>query len=616
MCGIAGSIGSDVIDSARIDATLSRMRNRGPNANGTLCEKLGSEVVTLLHSRLAIIDVNEESNQPMHRDGCTLIFNGEIYNYIEVREKLEGIGYKFLTGSDSEVLIVAYQVWGTKCLDVLEGMWAFAILDRVRNHLFISRDRFGEKPLLYTEHNGTLYFASEAKALRSLTGIPLKPNLARVRRYLVNGFRSLYKSDDTFFDDVYEFPAACYALITCSNDMEPITYWHPELRPEPMTMEDAIEGTKQRLQHALEIRLRSDVPIAFCLSGGVDSTTLAGMAAKYFGQDLHAFSVIDSDERYNESDNINKMVEFLGCEHFVTHVNPDGFVERVRGLISDHDAPVPTISYYVHSFLSEQIKSRGFSVVMSGTGADELFTGYYDHYSYWLAQLAKSRDIESLVSDWQGSYGSWVNNPLLQDPLAFKKEPGKRDHLFQNQDFFNSLMIDPIDEGFSEKFYTDDLVRNRMLNELTAEVVPVILRADDSNSMRWSVENRSPYLDRDLAEFLLTVPTELLIHNGTPKWLLRSAAKGYVPDSVRLDTRKRGFNASIESLLDRNDPKVWDWLMESSPIFDVVRRDAIEELLSRDLSDNSFSKFAFSFISAKIFLESDLALGREYQVAV
>ncbi len=615
MCGIAGAIGRDVLDAARIDATLSCMRSRGPNANGMMREKLGDEAVTLLHSRLAIIDINDSANQPMHRDGCTLVFNGEIYNYIEVRQELEGMGYNFSTHSDSEVLIVAYQVWGEKCLDLFEGMWAFALLDRERNHLFISRDRFGEKPLLFTRQNGTLYFASEAKALRSLTGIPLTPNLARVRRYMVNGFRSLYKNNETFFEEVYEFPAGCYALATSDNDMEPIPYWRPKYSPEQMTMNEAIEGTKQRLQHALEIRLRSDVPIAFCLSGGVDSTTLVGMAAKRFGQKLHTFSVVDSDERYNEAENINKMVEFLGCEHFVTEVNSSGFVERMKELVSYHDAPVPTISYYVHSFLSEQIKSRGFSVAISGTGADELFTGYYDHYGYWLAQMAKNGDIESLVSDWRETYGSWVNNPLLQDPLAFKKEPGRRDHLYQNREFFNGLMVEPINEQFSEEFYTDDLVRNRMLNELTAEVVPVILRADDSNSMRWSVENRSPYMDRELADFSFSVPTELLIHNGTPKWLLRSAAEGYVPDSVRLDTRKRGFNASIESLLDRKDPKIWDWLLEPSPIFDIVRRDAMQELLSNDLSDNSFSKFAFSFVSAKLFLESDLALGHEYHVA-
>ena len=186
----------------------------------------------------------------------------------------------------------------------------------------------------------------------------------------------------------------------------------------------------------------------------------------------------------------------------------------------------------------------------------------------------------------------------------FADDPGRRDHLYQNRDLFNSFMIEPIQAPFTEINFTDDLLRCRMLNELCAEVVPPILRADDSNSMRWSIENRAPYLDKELVEFLYSIPSKMLIYRGYPKWFLREAVAGLLPDSVRLDTRKRGFNASIDSILDRSDNQTREHLLSDSPIYEIIRRDAIEKMLDADMNDNSFAKFMFSFVSAKLFLES------------
>jgi asparagine synthase (glutamine-hydrolysing) len=177
--------------------------------------------------------------------------------------------------------------------------------------------------------------------------------------------------------------------------------------------------------------------------------------------------------------------------------------------------------------------------------------------------------------------------------------------MYLNRAAFNELLREPCGEEFSEAACSANPLRNRMMNELFAEAVPVILREDDLNSMRWSVENRSPYLDRDLVEFAYTIPNELLIKDGYVKWPLRAAAQGVLNDQVRLDKRKRGFNASIESLLDRDDPRVVERLLAPGPVFDIVRRDAVEGFLRGDLKDNSFSKFAFSFVAAKLFLESE-----------
>lgn len=615
MCGIAGVIGPEPPSPGRIEAAFETMQNRGPDAQGHGNYTVGQNTVSLVHTRLSIIDLDPRANQPFEKDGLVLSYNGEIYNYLELRRELEGLGQTFSTASDTEVLLAAYRQWGAACLDKFEGMWAFALLDTAKRTLLLSRDRFGEKPLFIWEKNGSIYFASEVKTLAALAGEKPSVNDEQIFRYLVNGYKCLHKQPATYYEGVRELPPATFAEIpleaspTLAPSLTPKSYWKLDHKPAQMTAKDALEGVRERLFRAVELRLRADVPLAFCLSGGIDSATLAAIAAKKFGHSIHCFSIIDDDERYDETENINTMVEWLGCDHHVTRTSRAGFFERMERLVAYHDAPVVTISYYVHSFLSEAISENGYKVAVSGTAADELFTGYYDHYSMWLAAMSKRAendqniDFDALIADWKGGLGAYVQNPLLQDPLAFAKDPGQRGHIMLDQDYFESLMAKPFHEDFSEHDYCPELLRNRMANELFHESVPIILEEDDRNSMMFSIENRSPYLDRELAEFMATVPSEHLIQGGFAKWLLRQTGDGLVPDSVRLDKRKRGFNASVNSLIDRDDPEIRGRLLADGPIFDYVRKDAIEEFLSADMTSNSFSKFLFSFVSASMFLE-------------
>jgi asparagine synthase (glutamine-hydrolysing) len=382
-----------------------------------------------------------------------------------------------------------------------------------------------------------------------------------------------------------------------------------------MSEEDAVDGARERLFESVRVRMRADVPVAFCLSGGVDSSALASIAAKHCGRQIHTFSIIDQDVRYNETENIDATARELGSDHHVIQTSTMGFLDRLAAQVDYHDGPVSTISYYIHGFLSQAIADAGFKVAISGTAADELFTGYYDHYSFWLAEMRESTEIDSLLTDWGDSYGAHVRNPFLQDPLQFAKTPDERRHIYLNRELFNSLMHEPFEEDFFEADLSPSLLRGRMLNELFHEAIPVLLREDDLNSMSVSIENRSPYLDRHLSEFMYSVPSRYLIKDGYAKWILREAVDGVLNDQVRLDKQKRGFNASIDSLLDRSDSDVIDRLLAPGPIFDIVKRDRIEAFLREDFEDNSFSKFAFSFVSAKLFLESDLVSGQHSKVA-
>jgi asparagine synthase (glutamine-hydrolysing) len=604
MCGIAGSFGCDPLDQFRIERTLTSLKQRGPDARGVFQHAVGDKVVNLLHTRLAIIDINARANQPFVRNGIALIFNGEIYNYLEIADELRASGTILTTGSDTEVLLEAYCRWGLDCLYRFEGMWAFALLDLAKGKLILCRDRFGEKPLFMLERAGSIYFASEPKALAALTGVPLEVNARHIRRYLVNGYRSLFKGAETFYEAVREVPPATAIIFTTTNQVEEKRYWDLRPVPQPIAAQEAVAGVRERLRRSIELRLRADVPLAFCLSGGVDSTVLASIAAKVLGATVHAFSVIDSDERYDESENIDTTVRALGCDHFVARTSTEGFFERMADLVAYHDAPVPTISYYLHSFLSDAIAERGYKVAISGTGADELFTGYYDHYAFWLSEYAGAPGFDEKLAEWRSTYGRWVNNPLLKDPLLFNRDPGFRGHLYQNREIFNRFLVEPVDEEFSEIYYSDNLMRSRMMNELNHEAVPVILRADDMNSMRVSIENRSPYLDRPLAEFAARLPNDILIREGLAKWPLRQAVKDLAPEPVLSASRKRGFNASIDSVVDRSNPETRERLLSPGPIFDIVDRRAVEAFLDEDMTDNSFSKFLFGFVSAKLFLES------------
>lgn len=608
MCGIAGSIGLTRPGPERRRRALDALKARGPDAEGEFSATFCDVQVSLLHTRLSIIDLDPRANQPFARDGLVMVYNGEVYNYLEIRQDLERLGHTFSTSSDTEVVLKAYQTWGPDAFDKFEGMWALAILDPERG-LVLSRDRFGEKPLYTQIVDGTLYFASEISALAALSGRRPRIDQTHAMRFLVNGYKAANKTPRTFYEDVGVFPHASWALLTKGEAPRPQAYWQLSYQPREMSEQEALDETRRLLERAVKLRLRADVPLAFCLSGGVDSTALASIAAKTFGQDIHCFSIIDDDPRYDESANIDAVVQDLGCTVTKAHTTTDGFFERLDSLVAYRREPVFTISYVIHSQLSENIRANGYKIATSGTAADELFTGYYDHYSMWLAEMsaeyqaAGRTDFQTLVDDWKQSYGAVVRNPLLQDPLAFAKNPAQREHIFLNQDVFENLLAQPFHEDFTESHYSDNLLRNRMMNELFHESIPVILREDDANSMRCSVENRSPYLDRQLAEFLYTVPSRYLIKDGYAKWLLRAASEGALTDQVRLDQTKKGFNASILSLVDVKDPDTRDRLLADGPIFDVLDRNKIATLLDSEDWPNSMSKFLFSFISTQTFMD-------------
>lgn len=606
MCGIAGYIGSREINQRELDTCLDAMRRRGPDdrASRHWVNRAGKHV-HLLFTRLSIIDLDARSNQPLEVDGDWIVFNGELYNYVERRDDLAKQGRSFHTTSDTEVMLASLHDQGISSLDRCEGMWAFGMYSGRDGSLTLCRDRFGEKPLyLYRDATG-LYFGSEVKFIVAMLGKRLGVNLNHLRRYLVNGYKALYKGRETFFEGIEELRAGHWLRIAADGAESLQRYWQPRVAiNDDMNYAEAVAGARERLIRSVELRLRADVPLAFCMSGGVDSNALISIAKRIFGYDVHGFTIVNDDARYEEQDMVECAVRELGVRNTPIAVTTDRFLERLRELVRYHDAPVYTITYYAQWMLQEAIAKAGYRISVSGTAADEIFSGYYDHHLAYLQEISGDTAAHAAAkAAWTEHIQPIVRNPYLRDPDLFIRDPAFRDHIFLDSDGFAAYLTDPWQEAFAEERYSGTLLRNRMLNELFHEATPVVLHEDDLNAMYFSVENRSPFLDRNLFEFCNSIPTRHLMRDGRAKSVLRDALAGIGPDAVMQNRRKVGFNAPIHSFLDVKDPQVRTELLRDSPVFDVIRRDRIETLLEKADLPNSESKFVFYFLNCKLFLE-------------
>lgn len=607
MCGIAGYFGTGEIDEARVKTCLDLMRRRGPDFSAYKhWQNAAGRNAYLLSTRLSIIDLDPRSNQPFQVAPRWMVYNGELYNYLEIREELEKDGAAFRTKSDTEVLLNAIAKWGEAALERTEGMWAFAVYDEADGSLMLSRDRFGEKPLYIYRDSSGIYFGSEVKFITALLGRKLKVNIEQIYRYLVNGYKALYKKNrGIFFDGLTELPPATVLKIGADGVEDAKKYWRPQFAPnERMSYDEAVKGARERLVRAVELRLRADVPLAFCMSGGIDSNSLISVAKKILGYDVHGFTITNLDERYDEKELVKYAVAELGIHHTSVPVDTADFLPKLKTLVRQHDAPVYTITYFAHWLLMQSMAAQKYRISVSGTAADELFSGYYDHHLAYLAGIKNNSEIyPAALEAWARHIKPMVRNPLLGDPDLFVKNPDFRDHIFLDAPEFAKYLTRPWQEKFSEEIFTSDLLRNRMMNEMFYENIPIILHEDDLNAMYYSIENRSPYLDRELFEFCYRIPSKYLIRDGFNKAILRAASRGIVPEKILLNRRKVGFNASIYSFLDVKNPEVRSYLLDASPIYDHVRRDKIEELIAKPDLPNSESKFLFYFLSAKIFME-------------
>ena len=605
MCGIAGFIGIKKIDIQRIKKGCVEMNHRGPDDTGLFYKDNEKFSVILGHKRLSIIDLDSRSKQPFYFNNSILIFNGEIYNYLKIKEELTELGHKFKTSSDTEVLSHALSQWGNRALSKLEGMWSLAWYDLEKRELILSRDRFGEKPLYIWRNNEGIFFASEIRALNKMVGKKPTINLNQLNRFLINGYKSLHKYKETFFEEITELSKGKFVVINSKLKINEQTYWKPNYKTnKKLTLEDSKVLIRETLIKSVKKQLQADVPLAFCMSGGIDSNALMAIAKKIFNYDVHGFTINSADKRYSEKSMVLSTIKDLEIKNTFIEPSKKNFLGKLRSLIQSRVSPVYTIANYCHSEMMQSISSKGYKVCIGGAGADELFSGYYDHHLFYLRQIKKDKNLfDRSLKNWKKNIFKLTRNPHLTKYKSFLKHKKPRDHIYLNNDIFSNFHNENWKENFEEKNFLKDELRNRMLNEIFHETIPAILHEEDLNAMYFSVENRTPFLDHKLFEACSTIPSKFLVNNGQAKSVLRESMKGIVLNDVLINSKKVGFNASILELLNLKNPKVKEEILDDSKVFQIVSKKKIESLLKMNLMKNSYSKFLFSFISAKLFMD-------------
>ncbi len=605
MCGIAGVISKNYFKAPDLEKIKSLMFTRGPDKQDCFIFNENGISLNLYASRLKILDIEERSNQPFKFDEFILIYNGEIYNYLEIKKELIELGYNFKTNSDTEVLIQAYKKWGIDCIKRLDGMWSFCIYDQKKNKIVLSRDFFGEKPLFIYFDDKNLIFGSEIKYLfffdKSLNNL----NFNKIENFLLNGYKSLFKNEETFFEKInFVKPGEILELRLDSFQLTKKKYFPFKKIDISSDKNDYIDHIKDIFIQDYKKRLRSDVPISFCLSGGIDSSTLVSLAKKKFNLNPYCFSIINKDKRYDESENINFLKKELNLDVDyikIPKLSYEDFLDKCRSLIKYRSSPIATISYYIHSYISYNCAKKGFKVIFSGTGADEIFGGYYDHTLFHLNEIKEEKYFESELKNWNKYIGINIRNKKLT-PNNFINNPSFRDHIYNDKEETKIFRINK-QYPFEEKIYDNNNLRNRMMNELFNEAVPVILYEDDMNSMMHSIENRSPFLTQNLVNALYSLNSKDYIREGYTKQILRNITKDFLPDKIRLDRKKVGFNSSILDVANIEHDEFVSSIRSNNYLKKIIDFNDLEFLKSSKNLTNSESKLIFNIINIKILTE-------------
>jgi asparagine synthase (glutamine-hydrolysing) len=563
MCGIFGVVSTKKVESPGMTVrALKSLAHRGPDGEGFWNRTQGSPFVTLGHRRLAILDLSESAAQPMlSPDGLhCLIFNGEIYNYQELRAQLETFGANFHSTGDTEVLLMAYQKWGKDCLERLNGMFSFAIWDETLQELFAARDRFGEKPFFYccSPEKGLFAFASEIKALVAAGLARAELNDSALRRYVRYGV--LDGSEETLYRNVRRLMPGHALRVRCKDDRLEVRnwrYWSLTKGEErnPIDLNRASEEFRELFEDSVRLRLRADVPVGTSLSGGVDSSavvcTIRRLGASG-GQ--KTFSARMEEQSLDEGVYINEVLLNSGVEgHDVIPSHED--LQEYFGTLCWHmEEPFPATSMFAQFLVMRLAQEHGVTVLLDGQGADELLAGYHGYFRLHYEDLLCSWSFAEFINEfrsysdlrsgavpmsWKGVFASFLP-PSWNQALQNHRLEDRAFALWWNSSWLN--------EAARETCETQELPYRRRLNaallrDALGGELQALLRYGDRNSMAASRELRQPFLDHRLAEFAFRLPSECKIFRGFTKVVLRNAMRGIVPEMILNRVDKLGYQA-------------------------------------------------------------------------
>jgi asparagine synthase (glutamine-hydrolysing) len=536
MCGIFGVVSLNnkfnCKDKIKFDSSLDVSSHRGPDGYGAKCynyelknENIENFNIYLGHRRLAIIDLSDEAGQPFETDKFTIIYNGEIFNYIELKKELEIKGYSFKTNSDTEVIIKIYEEYGVKGFSQFNGMWAFILYDKIKNIIVVSRDRFSIKPLHYYINNTTYYFASEIKQL-----LPIVDNLEINMKLMFNFIdRSVTDyNDETFIKNIKRIPAKSNLIINLNTKETKFEkYWDYELYSISGNT-NIFEEFYQLFYDSIKLRLRSDVEVGALLSGGLDSSAISVIADKIFQNNLKTFSVVSQNKKYSEEPFIDILIKKNKLKNEKLYITNNEVLNQLNNVIYQQDEPFGSFSILAQNLIFNKIKDKNIKVVLSGQGGDEVLLGYLKYYFFYLKDLLKKKNIISFTKELLGSI---INRTVIfQFNLSLA---GRYLKNTKNKDFL-LLNYEP------EKTWEFKEINERQILDLDNYSVPNMARFEDRNSMQYSIETRLPFLDHRLVNFLLAVSTDYKIKNGWSKYLLRESITE-LPKEIKYRRDKRSF---------------------------------------------------------------------------
>jgi asparagine synthase (glutamine-hydrolysing) len=532
MCGIAGFWGAR--DRRLLEAMTRVQRHRGPDDEGYL----ETDAASLGFRRLSIIDL-AHGQQPMTTpDGrLHLVYNGEVYNYRELREQLRVLGHRLRTDCDSEVVLHAYEEWGPACFARFNGMWALAVLDTrgASPEVLLCRDHFGIKPLYWARSGRRVLFSSEIKGLLADPALTARPDEQMLHDYLLSGLHD--HTPRTFFEGIRQVPAAHYAVVDADGAYRERRYWQPQLRgdgvPDP-------EKFRELFMRSVERRLVADVPVGTCLSGGLDSSSIVCAMdrllaehvpdASSMGDHLKTFSAVFDGDPIDEREYIQAVLDVVDAEPVFVRPSSERFFEELEDFVWHMEEPTVSTGPYAQWCVQRAARNR-VTVLLDGQAGDELLAGYVPYQWYFLRQLAGEHRWARLVREaWLGRDVLW---PLMRRRL------GERRKALPVESLLNPAWTSGLRPVSDERVTTS--LKQRLLQDLIASSLPSALRYEDRNSMAHSLEARLPFLDQELVEWVLTLPEEAFVRDGWARIILREGLKDLLPPKVRGRRWKVGF---------------------------------------------------------------------------
>ena len=569
MCGIFGIAQQNnaPVDPGLLQKAIELVKHRGPDGQAFYVQDHWG----FAHSRLAIIDLSKDGVQPMHYKGHVVTYNGEIYNYLELRSELQQNGYSFTTQTDTEVLLASYDFWGEDCVHHFNGMWAFAIYDPHKNQLFCSRDRFGIKPFYYTIFQKQFCFASEIKQFTSLPNWTAQLNKTIAYEFLIKGYHDHQSA--TFFQGIHQLKGGHHLLYNLRDHTFKIQAYYQikkQLSPSPGLNEaEAVALFQEKLLDAIRLRLRSDVSVGTALSGGLDSSAiLCGMQEllKKEGQTIlpESVSCCFPGSPIDESSFIDAVVEKTRHKNHKVFPSLEQMLADWDKVTWMQDEPIASASVIAQYQVFKTAKAKGLTVMLDGQGADEILAGYEKFYAPLFKNKLKKNPLGAIIDVFRFFYLHQIA-PL--QALNALQRFRKKDHLTKIDWLKETWPIDP-EHLFARS--ADDSLTQTSINLLSEIGMPILLHYEDRNSMAASVESRLPFLDHRLVEFCLNLPDQLKINKARRKHILREAMRPFLPDSIYRRYNKLGFATPQEAWIEEAPERFSKMLEETQQSFPEI----------------------------------------------